>query len=123
MISYRRNALIRSTNFPHLPFLLPLQEKKKLSGREENSSASKLSYEQQKEQQKLIRRLEKVVADCEARIEGLEADIASLEELMATPEGASDMSLYEKHTNLKKQLDTVVEEWETASIELEEAIG
>ncbi|MBR5802927.1 MAG: ABC-F family ATP-binding cassette domain-containing protein [Bacteroidaceae bacterium] len=96
---------------------------KKLSGREENSSASKLSYEQQKEQQKLIRRLEKVVADCEARIEGLEADIASLEELMATPEGASDMSLYEKHTNLKKQLDTVVEEWETASIELEEAIG
>ena len=63
------------------------------------------------------------MADCEARIEGLEADIASLEELMATPEGASDMSLYEKHTNLKKQLDTVVEEWETASIELEEAIG
>ena len=96
---------------------------KKLPGREENTSASKLSYEQQKEQQKLVRRLEKVVADCEARIEKLEADIASLEGQMATPEGASDMSLYEKHATLKKQLDTVVEEWENASIELEEAMG
>ncbi|MBQ8866415.1 MAG: ABC-F family ATP-binding cassette domain-containing protein [Bacteroidaceae bacterium] len=96
---------------------------KKLSGREENTSVSKLSYEQQKEQQKLIRRLEKAVADCEARIEKLEADIAALEEQMATPEGAADMSLYEKHTTLKKQLDTVVEEWETASLELEEAKG
>ena len=96
---------------------------KKLPGREENTSASKLSYEQQKEQQKLVRRLEKVVADCEARIEKLEADIASLEGQMATPEGASDMSLYEKHATLKKQLDTIVEEWENASIELEEAMG
>ena len=82
-----------------------------------------LTYEQQKEQQKLIRRLEKSVADCESRIEKLEADIAGLEELMATPEGAADMSLYEKHTTLKKQLDSVVEEWETTSMELEEAQG
>ncbi len=86
-------------------------------------SSGSLSYEQQKEQQKLIRRLEKAVADCEARIEKLEADIAALEEQMATPEGAADMSLYEKHTDLKKQLDTVVEEWETASMELEEVMG
>ena len=86
-------------------------------------SASKLSYEQQKEQQKLIRRLEKSVADCETRIEELEADIAALEEQMATPEGAADMTLYEKHTTLKKQLDSVVEEWETVSMELEDAMG
>lgn len=95
---------------------------KKLSDTAE-ISASKLSYEQQKEQQKLIRRLEKSVADCEARIEKLEADIAALEEQMATPEGAADMTIYEKHTNLKKQLDSVVEEWETVSMELEDAMG
>ena len=82
-----------------------------------------LSYEQQKEQQKLIRRLEKSVADCEARIEKLEADIAALEEQMVTPKGAADMTLYEKHANLKKQLDSVVEEWETVSMELEDAMG
>ena len=38
---------------------------------------------------------------------------------MATPEGASDMALYEKHTAKKKELDEVVEEWEQASTELE----
>ena len=63
------------------------------------------------------------MADCEAHIDKLEADIAVLEEQMATPEGAADMTLYEKHTALKKQLDTVVEEWETTSMELEEAMG
>ena len=38
-------------------------------------------------------------------------------------EGASDMSLYEQHQQLKKDLDAVVEEWESVSIELEEAQG
>ena len=95
-------------------------------GRGKGESPAKvglLSYEQQKEQQKLIRRLEKAVADCEARIEKIEADIAALEARMATPEGASDMTLYEQHTALKKQLDTVVEEWESSSLELDEAKG
>lgn len=99
-------------------FSSPVQEKK-LSDRAENNS-SKLTYEQQKEQQKQIRRLEKSVTDCENRIENLEAEIAALEERMTTPEGASDMKLYEEHTALKKQLDAVVEEWERVSMELEE---
>lgn len=99
-------------------FSSPVPEKK-LSDRAENNS-SKLTYEQQKEQQKQIRRLEKSVTDCENRIENLEAEIAALEERMTTPEGASDMKLYEEHTALKKQLDAVVEEWERVSMELEE---
>ena len=84
------------------------------------ASEAKLSYEAQKELAKKIRKVEKQVADCEARIEKLEADIAALETRMATPEGASDMSLYEQHTALKKELDTAVEEWENASMELDE---
>ena len=83
-------------------------------------SEAKLSYEAQKELAKKIRKVEKQVADCEARIEKLEADIAALETRMATPEGASDISLYEQHTALKKELDTAVEEWENASMELDE---
>ena len=83
-------------------------------------SEAKLSYEAQKELAKKIRKVEKQVADCEAHIEKLEADIAALETRMATPEGASDMSLYEQHTALKKELDTAVEEWENASMELDE---
>ena len=39
---------------------------------------------------------------------------------MATPEGASDMSLYEQTTAQKKEQETAVEEWEKASRELDE---
>ena len=52
--------------------------------------------------------------------EVLEEIIAILEEKMATPDGASDMSLYEQHQKLKQQLDHTVEEWERVSMELEE---
>ena len=86
-------------------------------------SENKLSYEAQKELNKKLRKLEKQVADCEQKIEKLEAQIAEVEAKMATPKGASDMSLYEQHQQLKKDLDAVVEEWESVSIELEEAQG
>lgn len=79
------------------------------------------SYEAQKELNKKLRKLEKQVADCEKKIEELETKIAAIEEKMATPEGASDMKLYEEHQGLKKELDAVVDEWENASLELEEA--
>ena len=83
-------------------------------------SENKLSYEAQKELNKKIKKLERQVADCEASIEETEAAIAIVEEKMATPEGASDMQLYERHQKLKQQLDTIVEEWERVSMELEE---
>ena len=78
-------------------------------------------WQEQKELNKRLKKLERRVADCEAEIEQTESAIAILEEKMATPEGASDMSLYEQHRKLKEQLDHVMDEWETASTELEEA--
>ena len=83
-------------------------------------SQNRLTYEQQKEHQKKIRRLEKAVEQCEAQIGELEAAVKMLEDKMATPEGAADMSLYERHGALKKQLDEAVEAWEQASLALEE---
>ena len=84
-------------------------------------SAAKLSYEEQKELNKKLKKLERRIADCEAEIEQTESAIAILEAKMATLEGASDMSLYEQHQKLKEQLDRVMEEWDAASVELEEA--
>jgi ATP-binding cassette subfamily F protein 3 len=83
-------------------------------------SERKLSYEAQKELNKKIRKLEKQVADCEAKIEKLEEQVAQLEEQMATPEGASDMKLYEQHQQLKKQIAEAEEEWTLLLSELEE---
>ena len=86
-------------------------------------SASALSYEEMKERNKRIKKAEKAVADCEQRIEKLENEVAALEARLATPEGATDMSLFTQHGTLKKQLDQAVEEWETASLALEELKG
>ena len=86
-------------------------------------SENRLSYEAQKELNKKVKKLERQVADCEASIEETESAIAIIEVRMATPEGASDMKLYEQHQKLKQQLDTIVEEWERVSMELEEVKG
>lgn len=83
-------------------------------------SASALSYEQQKEMRKKINKLEKQVAEAEENIAQLEAAIKILESRMATPEGAADYSLIEKHQSLSAQLDKAMEEWESASEELEQ---
>ncbi len=83
-------------------------------------SASALSYEQQKELRKKINKLEKQVAEAEENISQLEAAIKILEDRMSTPEGASDYSLIEKHQSLSVQLEKAMEEWESASEELEQ---
>lgn len=79
------------------------------------SEDSKLSYGEQKEFARRLRKAEKVVADIESEIAGLEKQIAEVEEKLATPDGAADTSLYELHGQLKKQLDDVMWKWSEAS--------
>ena len=55
---------------------------------------NKLSYEARKEQSKAIKKVEKAVAEAENKITELENYIAAIEARLATPEGASDTSLY-----------------------------
>ncbi|MGI6219453.1 MAG: ABC-F family ATP-binding cassette domain-containing protein [Bacteroidaceae bacterium] len=90
-----------------------------VSDKRGKGNSNSLSYEEQKERNKRQKKLEKEVKECEQAINELESAIAILEAQMATPEGSSDVSLYEKHGNLKKQLDLKVDEWEKASEELE----
>lgn len=83
------------------------------------STEGKLSYEQQKERAKLVKKAERRVKDAELEIERIESLIAEVEDKLATPEGATSMPLFEQHASLKKQLDKVVEEWELAMEEME----
>ncbi|MDR0895066.1 MAG: ABC-F family ATP-binding cassette domain-containing protein [Prevotellaceae bacterium] len=83
-------------------------------------SDSKLSYEEQKEQSRKLKKLERRVADCEAEISELDTAVAILEARMATPEGAADTLLYERHAKLKQQLGKVMDDWEEATTLLEE---
>lgn len=80
----------------------------------EEPNAGKLSYEQQKEQAKLKRKVEKEVADWEQKVEEIEQRISEMEQQMSTPEGASDISLATQYAEVKKQQATAEEEWEAA---------
>lgn len=87
---------------------------------EEQPTQNKLSYEARKEQSKVIRRMEKAVAESEARIATLEEAIAAVEEKLATPEGASDVALYSEYSALKKDLSDAMDQWTEQTMELEE---
>ena len=77
-------------------------------------SDSKLSYEEQKAQARMRKKLEKAVEDAEQRVSELEASVKMLEDKLATPEGATDTALYEKYANLKSQLSQAEDEWAEA---------
>ena len=111
-----KNRQNKKDNKNTAPSPLPTGE-----GSGDRLEGGRLSYLSQKELNKKLKKLERRVADCEAEIEQTESAISILEAKMATPEGAADMSLYEQHRKLKEQLDRVMEEWEAASTELEEA--
>lgn len=83
-------------------------------------SENKLSYEERKELNRIIKRLEKQITDIEHKIEKMEQEKSSLEETLATPEGASDASLFEKHGKISKDIENEMSTWELVTMELEE---
>jgi len=77
------------------------------------------SYEEQKEQARQLRKLEKAVEEAENRIAAIETKIAALEMQMLSPENAADASLYTSHNLLKNELSDAMTEWETTAEALE----
>lgn len=87
---------------------------------EAQPSQNKLSYEARKEQNRLLKKIEKAIAEAESKIAALEASIASVEARLATPEGASDTSLYNEYSTLKKELSDTMDIWTEQTMEYEE---
>jgi ATP-binding cassette subfamily F protein 3 len=71
----------------------------------------KLSYEEQKEQARRQRKLERDAADAEKQVSDLEAAISAIEVRMATPQGAADASLYAEHDRLNQALAEAMNKW------------
>ncbi|MDO4948665.1 MAG: ABC-F family ATP-binding cassette domain-containing protein [Bacteroidales bacterium] len=67
-------------------------------------------YAAQKELQKIRRRLEKQLSDCEEKISQLEAEQAELEDRLAN--GATDATLYSRYADVKTETEKVMAEWE-----------
>ena len=81
-------------------------------------SAGKLSYEQQKERAKIIRKAERAVAEKEQLVTRLEQQKADIEALLATPENGNNADLFAQYAEVQKQLATAEEEWMMAEEEL-----
>lgn len=79
----------------------------------------KLTYAEQREREKMLRKLRKRVEEAEAAVGEREANLAAIEELLATPEGAADPSNYTKHSDAQRELENAMSVWELASIELD----
>ncbi len=82
------------------------------------TSSGKLSYEQKKEQEKLIRKLRKAVETVETELAEVEAKIAAYDEKFATATEYNEAD-YAAYNELKAQYDHLMHEWEKASYELE----
>ena len=80
----------------------------------------KLSYEEQKEQARQLRKVEKEVKEKEETISRIEATLQDLEQQMSTPEGATDAALISQYASLQKELEQTMADWEAAASRLEE---
>lgn len=82
-------------------------------------SEGRISYEKQKEQAKLRRKAEKYAEKCEQEVERLEEEKANIEQKLATPEGASNASLFEAYADIQRKLQEAENAWEEAMEALE----
>lgn len=82
------------------------------------ASSRKLSYAEQKERDKVLKRARKKVEEAEAEVSRLEGVVAAIEAELAA--GSSDPDIYERHATAMKQLENAMSMWELASMEAEE---
>ena len=78
-----------------------------------------ISYQQRKEQQKVIRKLKGNITDCETKIAKMEQRIVQLNEILSQPENASNMELVTEYTSTQKALDKENERWMELNEEME----
>lgn len=91
----------------------PAQTKEK-----EERPAPRMTYTEQREREKMVKRAEKKVKDAEANIASIEQEIADTESKIAAGETSNE--IFETHAALQKKLDNAMSLWEIATIDLEE---
>ena len=89
-----------------------------LPSADKGSSQGKLSYEQKKEQEKLIRKLRKAVENIEEELVTTESRIAEYDAKFAVATEYNEAD-YIEYNKLKENYDHLMHEWEKASYELE----
>ena len=87
--------------------------------KETDSGRPRLSYAEQRERDKVVRRARKKVEEAEAEVARLEQAVKDIETALSS--GASDdPEIYNRHAEATKQLENAMSMWELASMELDE---
>ena len=96
----------------------PGVEMQDLASPDNEASQGKMDYQRQKERERRIRQAEKKVKTLEVKIAELEQQLTDIEDelSMATSE---NLDIYYKHSQISRELEEVMANWEAASEELE----
>ncbi len=78
-----------------------------------------LSYAEQRERDKMMKRARKKVEEAEAEVARLEEAVKEIEAKLASGEAASDPDIYTRHAEASKQLENAMSMWEIATLEFE----
>ncbi|MDX8341182.1 ABC-F family ATP-binding cassette domain-containing protein [Draconibacterium sp. IB214405] len=84
-----------------------------------DSQKDELSFDQKKEINRTISRLEKKVQQTEEQIEKLETEIEEMDKVLSAPENIDDHSVFEQYEQLKTKLEETMMAWEEEHEELE----
>ena len=84
------------------------------------ASQGKMDYQKQKERDRRIRQAEKKIKTFEAKIAELEQQLAEIEDKLSAAT-SEDLDIYYKHSQISRELEDVMANWEAAGEELEKA--
>ncbi len=103
--------------------LKELEKKASTRKNEQKNSATKttssLSFEEQKDINRNISRLEKKVEQAEEKVAALESEIEEMDKILMAPQNPDDHSIFNKYEELKSNLENAMQDWETTHEELE----
>ena len=85
-----------------------------------SNANNELSFEEKKEINRTITRIEKKIEENEKIISNLEAEIEAFDLKLSNPDAQMDHSVFEQYEKLKQKLETTVNEWENLHEELDE---
>ncbi len=86
--------------------------------RTDEAKKTKLSYAEQRERDRVVRRASKKAEDAEAAVGVAEATLAEIEKQIA--DGSADPEIYNRHAEAAKNVENAMSIWELAQMELDD---
>ena len=79
-----------------------------------------VSFDDRKEINRMINRVEKQISEAEWQISKLEEEITGMDKMLADPSTMDNSSLFDRYGEAKKQVEGAMKEWEELNEELKE---